>query len=246
MIILHQFARSWGIPNLSSFCVKVETYLRMAGLPHEIAPSLPLKSPRGKLPFIVDQGQKISDSRLIVQYLKTEYGDKLDARLTPREKGVAIAVQRLLEEHLYWVVMLSRWNYTEANWRTNKQAIFGGLPPAIRDVAAMDRRRRIKAQILGHGLGRLRPEEAFELGIADIDALADILGREPYFLGGQPSSLDASAYGILVNTLGCPIESPLKDHALSRTNLVDYCRRIQTECFPELPWRDVAANVGRP
>ena len=54
-------------------------------------------------------------------------------------------------------------------------------------------------------------------------------------MGNQPTSLDSSAYGILVNTLGCPIESPLKDHALAKPNLVDYCRSIQTEFFPELP-----------
>lgn len=56
MIILHQFARTWGIPNLSQFCVKVETYLRMVKLPYEIVETLPLKGPRGKLPFIEDQG----------------------------------------------------------------------------------------------------------------------------------------------------------------------------------------------
>ncbi|WP_411726544.1 glutathione S-transferase C-terminal domain-containing protein [Methyloglobulus sp.] len=55
----------------------------------------------------------------------------------------------------------------------------------------------------------------------------------------QPTSLDASAYGILVNTLGCPIESPLKVHALGKQNLLDYCRRMQAEFFPELPWGGV-------
>jgi glutathione S-transferase len=226
---------------LSQFCVKTETYLRMAKLPYQIVESLPLKGPRWKLPFIVDQGRKISDSRLIVQYLKTTYGDSLDARLTPEEKGISMAFQRLLEEHLYWVGMFSRWNYTEQNWQTNKQAIFGVLPPVARDIAAQVYRRRINSQILGHGLGRLSPAEAFDLGREDIDALAGFLGGKLYFMGNQPSSLDASAYGILINTLGCPIESPLKDHALSKTNLVDYCRRMQTEYFPELPWQETMA-----
>jgi len=235
MIVLHQFARTWGIPNQSHFCVKVETYLRMAKIPYEIVETLPFRGPRGKLPFIEDQGQKISDTRMILRYLKTAYGDPLDARLTPRQSGDATAFQRLLEEHLFWVSMYSRWHYTEANWQTTKQAIFSVLPPVIRDVGAMVYYRRINGQILGHGLGRLSPEEAFALGIEDLDALAGFLGEKPYFLGELPSSLDASAYGILINTLGCPIESPLKDHALGLKNLVEYCRRIQTEYFPELP-----------
>jgi glutathione S-transferase len=236
MITLHQFARTWGIPNLSQFCVKVETYLRIAKLPHQIVVSLPLKGPRGKLPFIVDGGKKISDSRLIVNYLKLTYGDTLDAHLSPAERAIAKAFQRLLEEHLYWIGMMSRWNYTEANWQANKKAIFGVLPPVARDLAAFVYRRRIISQILGHGTGRLTAQEAFELGKEDVDALAVFLAEKPYFMGDKPTSLDASAYGILVNTLGCPIESPLKDHALTKQNLIDYCQRMQGEFFPELPW----------
>ena len=75
----------------------------------------------------------------------------------------------------------------------------------------------------------------FELGKEDINSHVDFLGSKPYFMGDQPTNLDASAYGILVNTLGCPIESPLKDHALTKQNLLDYCRRMQAEYFPELP-----------
>ena len=74
------------------------------------------------------------------------------------------------------------------------------------------------------------------MGKEDIDALADFLADKPYFMGDKPTSLDASAYGILVNTLGCPIESPIKDHALTKKNLVNYCQKMQAEFFPELAW----------
>ena len=236
MIKLHQLARTWGIPNLSHFCVKIETYLRMTKQPYQVVDSLPLKGPRGKLPFIVDKGKKVSDSRLIVNFLKSTYGDTLDAHLSAEQKAIAKSFQRLLEEHLYWIGMMSRWNYTEANWQTNRKAIFSVLPPVARDLAAFVYRRRINSQILGHGIGRLTAQEAFELAKEDIDALADFLADKPYFMGDKPTSLDASAYGILVNTLGCPIESPIKDHALTKKNLVDYCQRMQAEFFPELPW----------
>ena len=32
MLKLYQFERTWGIPNLSPFCCKIETYLRMADI----------------------------------------------------------------------------------------------------------------------------------------------------------------------------------------------------------------------
>jgi len=130
--------------------------------------------------------------------------------------------------------MFTRWSYTELNWQTNKQAIFGVLPPVIRDLAAWAYRYRINAQIRGHGIGRHTPDEVLELGREDIDALAHFLGNKAYFMGDKPTSLDASAFGILVNTVGCPIESPAKDYALAKRNISDYCERMQREFFPEL------------
>ena len=48
-------------------------------------------------------------------------------------------------------------------------------------------------------------EEIFELGMQDIDALSAYLGDKSYFMGDKPTGLDASAFGFLINTLGCPI-----------------------------------------
>ena len=233
MLILHQFQRTWGIPNLSPFCCKIETYLRMADIDYEIRPTLPFRAPKGKLPYIDDDGLTLADSRFIISHLKSSYKD-LDNELTHSESAISIAMQRLLEEHLFWIALYSRWQYTDDNWKINKQAIFGGLPPVIRDMVANRWRQKIKQQIFGHGTGRHRPEEIFALGQHDIDALSAHLGNQPYFLGDQPTALDASAFGLLINIIGCPIESPLKDFGLSKTNLVDYVARVGQEFYPEL------------
>lgn len=236
MIKLYQFARTWGIPNLSHFCAKTETYLRLAKLEYEAVPTLPLFAPRGKLPYIEDQGRKIADSRHIVRYLQSNYGDNLDVHLSAYDKSLARAFQRLLEEHLFWATMYTRWTaFSPTNWQTNKGAIFNVLPPVARDLAASLYRLRINGQMQGHGIRRSTAEEVFNLGREDLDALSDFLGSKPYFMGDRPTSLDASAFGILVNTLGCPIESPIKDHALSKSNLGNYCARMQQEYYPELP-----------
>ena len=36
MVLLHQFPRIWGLPNASPFCLKLETWLRMAGIEYQI------------------------------------------------------------------------------------------------------------------------------------------------------------------------------------------------------------------
>ena len=67
MIKLYQFEPAFGLPNASAFCMKVETYLRMARLPYEIARNADIrKAPKGKMPYIEDKGQVIADSGFIV------------------------------------------------------------------------------------------------------------------------------------------------------------------------------------
>jgi hypothetical protein len=72
-------------------------------------------------------------------------------------------MQRLLEENLYWATMYSRRQYTDANWKVNKKAIFGVMPPVIRDIAATYFRNKINKQIYGHGIERRKTEEIFKV-----------------------------------------------------------------------------------
>ncbi|OAI19393.1 glutathione S-transferase [Methylomonas koyamae] len=234
MVTLHQFRRAWHIPNPGQFCVKLETYLRMAGIEYRIVETLPLAAPLGKLPYIEHDGRKIADSRIIIGYLQQRFGGGPDQTLTERQKAQALAWQRLLEEHLYWVCMYSRWQTGPENWRINKRGIFQGLPPLLADSVASLYRLRIKSQIRGHGIGRLPAAQVFELGRQDVEALAVALTGQAYLLGDRPAGVDASAYGILINLLACPIASPVKDYALAQPALTDYCRRMQLRYFPEL------------
>ncbi|ORU94143.1 MAG: glutathione S-transferase [Cycloclasticus sp. symbiont of Bathymodiolus heckerae] len=234
MIKLYQFSRTWGLPNLGHFNVKVETYLRMAKISYDIVETLPLKAPKGKLPYIEDDGEYVADSSFILEYLKTKYGDVLDERLSEKERATSLTIQRLLEEHLYWVGMYTRWQYSDVNWQVNKKAIFGSMPPLVRDIAAAVYRRLIKKQIYGHGMARHKQDEVFHLGKVDLGALSSFLGNSPYFMGEQATSIDASAFGVLVNTLFHPIESPVKEYGLGKENLVAYCHRMMSDYYPEL------------
>jgi glutathione S-transferase len=234
MITLYQFPRAWNLPNPSQFCSKLETYLRMSKIEYRISETLPIFAPFGKLPYIEHDGQKIADSRIIIDYLQRHYGDRLDQGLSGQQKAQALAWQRLLEEHLYWVCMYSRWQTQVENWRINKQALFQSVPHHFADLVANLYRWRIKSQIRGQGIGRLPREQVFELGRQDVAALAAALEDRSYLLGEQPSSVDASAYGVLINLLACPVASPVKVYALAQPALVDYCRRMHVRYFPEL------------
>jgi glutathione S-transferase len=233
MINLYQFAPVWGIPNLGSFCVKIETYMRMAELPYVKHNTLPLKGPKGKLPFIEDNDRKIADSRFIIDYFKETYGDALDSHLNSSQRAVVNAMQRLIEDDLYWVMMYVRWGKKDSNWEINKQAIFGGLPPVLNKIIPGVVRKQILKQIHGHGMGRHTEEEIYAIGKSDLNVLSDYLADKPYFMGDKPTTLDASAFGLLVNILKCPTESPLKEHAKQLHNLVAFCDRIKQQFYSD-------------
>ncbi len=202
----------------------------MANIDYETTSALLLKAPKGKLPYINDSGKTIADSHFILDYLKSTYIN-LDCHLEQSQYAISLAMQHLLEEHLFWCILYSRWAYTDENWKINREAIFGVLPPLIRDLVAQYSRRKIRHKIINQGIGALQTEAIFALGNQNIDALSDFLGSKPYFFGDQPTTLDACAYGILINIIGCPIESPLKTHGLTKNNLREFVKRISSTFY---------------
>jgi glutathione S-transferase len=231
MIKLYQFAPAWGLPNGSSFCLKLETYLRMANLSYEVVSSSDLsKAPKGKMPYIEDNGQTIADSNFIIDYLTTTYGDRLDHHLNATEKAIALAMRRLIEENLYWVVVYSRWQ-EPANWETVKHAFFNDLPPILRSLIPPLARKSITKSLYGHGMGRHSRTEIYQIGIQDTTALSNFLADKPFFMGEQPTSLDAVAYSYLANVLWTPIVSPIKEAAQNLPNLEAFCDRMKQRFY---------------
>lgn len=233
MIRLFQFEPAFGLPNASPFCMKLETYLRMAGLPFEL-PKVTMRdmrrSPKGKMPYIEDNGKTIADSTFIVDYLKATYGDKLDAWLSPEQAAVALAFQRLLEENLYWAAVHARWTEPQG-WALTKSAFFDKMPPPLKWIVPPLARRGILKEMHGHGMGRHSADEIVAIGRRDITALAYFLGDKPYFMGEQPCSLDAIAYAFIANLLWPPVDSVLKQHARQYPQLEAYCQRMRERYY---------------
>jgi glutathione S-transferase len=234
MIRFYQYLPAFGLPNASPFCMKLETYLRMAGLPFE-APAVGLRemgrAPKGKMPYIEDGGRLLADSTFIMEDLDARYGKTLDGWLTAEQKAVACAFQRLMEENLYWAVVYTRWVEPQG-WEKTRAAFFASLPVPLKWLLPPLARRGMRKQMQGHGMGRHTREEIHAIGKRDITALADFLGDKPYFMGEQPSSLDATAYAFLANLLWPPVESALKQHAARYPSLEAYCQRMRARYYP--------------
>jgi glutathione S-transferase len=117
MIKLYKFGSIGDVCDASPFCVKIEAYLRLADLPYEALCGAQYlrKAPKGKLPFIEDNGKIIADSNFILKYLKETYGDTLDGDLSDADKAIAHAFIKMIDENLYWVLVHARWKL-DNNW----------------------------------------------------------------------------------------------------------------------------------
>ncbi|MGZ3378487.1 MAG: Tom37 metaxin N-terminal-like domain-containing protein, partial [Phenylobacterium sp.] len=109
MIVLYCFGPLWGLPDPSPFVVKTAVQLKMSGVAFRTDKSRPPEAPKGKLPFIEDNGVRIGDSVFIREHLERKYGIDLDAGLDARQRAHAWAVERVLEDHLYWATVYGRW-----------------------------------------------------------------------------------------------------------------------------------------
>jgi len=231
MIHLYQGPSAWGLPNISPFCVKIETYMKMAKIPHQTHEGDIRKAPKGKIPWITHGEQTVSDSSDIVDHLAEHFTD-LDEGLSPTQEAQGLLMQRALEEHIYWSIVYFRW--VEDEGFAVLQPVFAEiLPPVIGSlILCAVIRRGVRRDLKGHGLGRHKPEEILARVGKDMQALSDLLGEKKYLLDDQPRSVDAAAYGQLSNILFPPPEqSPLKKQLRGHQNLVDYCDRIRAAFF---------------
>jgi len=234
VITLFRFGPAWDTFGcVSQFVLKIETYLRMAGIEFEtssIGIAFAETAPKGKLPYIEHSGTQIADSSIIIDYLKEQFGDPLDGHLSAMDRARGHVIKRMIEEHVWWLMARERWWSPENPYR-DTPGLLKELDQADFEEARDDSQRKC----IEHGVGAFTEDELDRRGREDLDALATLLGEQPYFLGDRPASVDATTYAFLWQIVNAPYASRLKDAALEHENLVNYTQRMSTEWFAHDP-----------
>ena len=203
-ITLVQFRPAWGLPSGSPFCVKVDCYLRMAGLKFNVEYlDMPQKAPLGKLPFIRYQGRDIADSSLIQEALANAApGAKALHKLKAADQARAVLLQRTLEDHFYFVMVYLRWQ-VEANWTLTRDAFFAHLPIGIRQIVPGLVRSSALKQLQLQGLGRHTEETIIVKGLQDLQAIESNAG----WLSAKPSAdpINGAVHGVATTVAVTPL-----------------------------------------
>ena len=236
--------------SINPFTTKVELGLALKRLDYERevsndADDVKRWSPvTQKLPVIVIDDRRIHDSGEILDALDEMFPEP---PLLSRDVKVARAQQRLAE----WAdsSFLFYWD----RWREARFPRPGDEQPA-EDPSLLGKLRGGIARTFGadDGISRSALREAEVVnGIANrLSDLSGFLGNRDFFYSDDPSRADVSVYGMLRILYGGPMQG-IGEEILSRPDLVDYMKRMESRTAPglahpplDLPDASVSAPSG--
>lgn len=232
MITLYTFGPNFGLPDPSPFVTKAEVLLKMSELDYKTSTKGFNRAPKGKLPYIKDDGDIIADSMHIRWHLENKHGANFNAGLSAQQNATSWAIERMCEEHLYWAIVHERWS-DDANFHKGPRHYFDAVPALLRPLVIIKVRRDIRRNLWGHGLGRHTDEEITQHAHADLQALSDFLGDNPWLMGANPTAGDATVFAFVTAAMAEFFDGPVGAAARSFANLVAYRDRGMNLWYPD-------------
>src|ERR1700681_639890 len=232
MISIYGFGPGFGFREISAFVTKTEVQLKMAGLAYRKERAIPPASPKGQLPYILDEGERIADSTFIRAHIEGKYGVDFDAPLNLQQRAQAWAFERMIEHHVYWALVGARWGDPD-KFTKGPAHFFDRAPEQLRDKLCEDAQCRVAENYLLSGLGRHAPDEDIDLAVRSLLALSVQLGDKPYLMGDTPCGTDATAFGALAGILTPFFVSQLRERAEQFQNLTAYVDRMMLQYYPD-------------
>jgi glutathione S-transferase len=221
MITLYAFGPGMGLPDPSPFVMKAELLLKMSGLPYRVSTRGFRRAPKGKLPYIDDAGAIVADSFLIRSHLEQRHGIDFDGGYDKRALAIAWAVEKMLEEHLYFALVHERW-MKDANFENGPSRFFDFVPALARPFVKRMVRGQIRKTLQAQGMGRHSEAEIAAMACRDLDALSALIGSQPCLLGERPCGADATVLAFVAGTMCDHVDSPVRTHAEQLPDLVAY------------------------
>ena len=227
MLTLITFPPGFGSPSLSPFCAKAIYLLNLSGL--EWQPEVtsdPRRMPHGKLPVLRTPEALIPDSDGIGRYLEQQ-GATFSAGLSDEEAGTARALIRMMEDHLYPLLLLDRWERDDV-WPLVRDTCFAEIPVLLRGAITAGIRRNLLRGMETQGLARLTWEERLVRADQDLAVLRQRLETRPFLFGDVPTLADASGAAILGALRATPVDTPLSRRVSDDAELSGYVDRADT------------------
>lgn len=246
VVNLVQFPRCHTIVSPSPFAVKLETWLRMNNIKyHNVSNEFNKASSKGQIPFIELGGRQFADSNFIIEQLRTQFKTEIDASLSPQEVAQARAFTALVEESLFRVLQCDR--SKNFGWLATDNGYMPLLPSLkkfiFKNLVLKQMQSQLKKVTHAQGYGRHSQEEIEEIAKKDLSALSTQLGSKSFMFGEQPSTVDATMFGLLVQFTDTPLNlDKIKPYMEDSTpNLVEFVKRMKERYWPD--WAECCENL---
>lgn len=233
MLELQIYPPGFGEVTGSPFATKALCLLELAGLDYttKVTPD-PRSAPKQKLPVLQDQDLVIPDSDQIRDHLEATYDVDFDKGLSESEKAVSGSIVRMVEEHLYFAIVSTRWQQ-DSNWPITRDEFFAGVPRILKNFISGSVRKGVLAQLHGQGMGRFSESEQLARVRKDVASVETLLGDQDFLFGDTPTAADASVVPMLRAVAFYPKSNPLSDLVLQRPRLMAYIERGKDRFYPK-------------
>ena len=99
MIVLYCYPELFGVADNNGYGLKVFAFMRLAGVPFSHEHIFDASAaPRGQLPYIIDDGEPIGDSEIIIAHLISKYRLTIDTNLTAQQRDTSHLITRMLDD----------------------------------------------------------------------------------------------------------------------------------------------------
>jgi len=247
MVYLYQGPRCPVLPSTNPACLKLETWLRLTNVEYDNVAGHKMKSRKGQLPFVLLNGEELTESPTLLPELGAHLNVSMDDWLTSDQRNISHCFIVMLENHFSHI--LNAWvaknpqEMLKAYMITNlQQFIITKWPKPFLNLIFKRKMKRMSKKICAVELD-VKDTEKLQLSAQeDLETLSSLLGDQMFFFGSSPCSLDICAFSYIAQLVYMTPDATcyLRDWLTSNcNNLVEMCNRIQAMAFPD--WDELCA-----
>uniref|UniRef100_A0A8R1DHY8 Uncharacterized protein n=1 Tax=Caenorhabditis japonica TaxID=281687 RepID=A0A8R1DHY8_CAEJA len=229
VVYLYQFKRAQNLPNLSPFCLKVESFLRVAKIPYEVCDDKLIWSRNGAMPFVELNGEHIADSDLIEHILGKHFNIP---SLPAKQEAQAQALSKLVDYHLFNI--LNRFKIMEDEFFLGFLE-FLSIPKLLHPIVLPVLTKLFYTKIYTRSkmaIGDFDPEDLDQLLQRDLQVIKEYLGDQKFLFGDKLYPIDATVFGHLAT-----VYYPFRNHFCNVIekdfpSILEYLERVRHEIYP--------------
>jgi len=237
VVVLHQFPRAKKAPNISPYCLKLETFLRVHKINYIVEEDNALNGPTKQAPWITFNGVNHGDSQGCIDLLAEKFNVDVNPGMSDEDKAVYESFRALIEDRLIPMMALERFFWLKCDdFKELTPPIFPSMIPSFMHNFVWNH--------IGKGtkktspFGKLTHEELASKSLKVMKSLSQFLGSKRFFFGDQMTLLDIIVHGFTTQVYYMsPDSSKIKQNYETLQNMVDHCKTVKEVVYPD--WEDL-------